>query len=565
MRWAFALLSFVGAAGQVSAADAVAAAIRANADYQQVDRSPRPTAGDSQACVKSHEALAGLTKPEEVYLVHYRTGYCALFWAVATGEPVLYDRAAQEFTQAVATFPKAKGTPPPAIRILQIVARIEQGRTAGSFPDTQSQLRSLVVETTCTSSPVMQSSFCLQLIDVARTWVAWLSFEKGDHPDALRTFNMHAAARLSNGAQAWQSIMEAQSALRQSPQPEAAAVLDKGTRRWIDSRDDSIPDLVVLLGPRPDLAGLFLQLANLNAAIGKHSAAIAAYDAALRERPSLSRALFLRGKSKESLGLSQSALADYALAVEVAQTHTDTSWSTGDALFRRGVVYFQTKNYKGAQSEFSNALGKPLSEVSRADLTAWRVMAAVSAGDCSSAGVLESSARASSDLFPKVEAMNRVFECRLAGAKSLEQLQTIEKQSPGTPEQTKLLRTRVANMLADQGVAAEDRGDVPAAISAYLQAVAYDPSTSKARFNLGAIYIEQKRYSLAEEQFRELTRAEKSDFEAMYWLGESILAQTPSEERRAEACGYLKSSLAISDPEKHRQFSQAHVSAKCGS
>ena len=548
------------------AADSVAAAIRANSDFEVVDRSPRPSATDAQACVKSHEALIGVSKPDDLYLVHYRSGYCTLFWALATGESLLYQRSAQEFAHAVASYPKSKGPAPAGIRILQIIARLEQGRTAGSYPDTQMQLKSLVADTACTTSAAMQASFCLQLIDVARTWVAWLSFEREDYPEALRTFSMHAGARLANGAQAWQSIIEGQSSLKQAPKEENAAALDKGLRRWIDARDDPVPDMVILFGPRPNLAGLYLQLANLNDALGKHSAAIAAYDIALRENPSLSRALFLRGKSKEALELWQTALADYALAFEVAQTHNDTSWAAGDAKFRRGVVFFRAKDYKAAQAEFSAALGSPLSEVSRADLTAWRVMAAVAGGDCTSAGVLETSTRAASDLFPKVQANHSAFECRLAEAKSVEQLQALEKQAPGLPpEQVKTLRTRIANMLADQGVAAEDKSDTAAAIAAYTRAIDYDGSITKARFNLGAIYIDQKQFALAEAQFRALAQIDQSDFEAMYWAGETILAQAPSEQRRAEACQFLKRSINIPDAEKRLQFQKAHTSAKCGS
>jgi len=90
-----------------------------------------------------------------------------------------------------------------------------------------------------------------------------------------------------------------------------------------------------------------------------------------------------------------------------------------------------------------------------------------------------------------------------------------------------------------------------------------NPNNAKARFNLGAIYIEDKRYNLAEEQYRALTQADAGDHEAHYWLAQSILAQHPSPERANEACGLLHLSLAINDPEKKAQFAKALTAAKC--
>src|SRR5437764_10124437 len=116
------------------------------------------------------------------------------------------------------------------------------------------------------------------------------------------------------------------------------------------------------------------------------------------------------------------------------------------------------------------------------------------------------------------------------------------------------LRQRIAGDYANQGVAAEDRKDPYSAVTAYRRAIEWNPNNAKARFNLGAIYIEDKRYNLAEAEYNALVQADASDYEAHYWLAQSILAQHPSPDRAAEACRLLQRSLAISDPEKKAQF-----------
>ena len=125
------------------------------------------------------------------------------------------------------------------------------------------------------------------------------------------------------------------------------------------------------------------------------------------------------------------------------------------------------------------------------------------------------------------------------------------------------LRDKIASEYANQGVAAEDRKDPYSAVIAYRKAIEWNPNSAKARFNLGAIYIDDKRYELAEKEYRALVQADAGDYEAHYWLGQSILAQRPPPERVAEACGLLQRSLAVNDPEKKAAFAKAIAAAKC--
>ena len=125
------------------------------------------------------------------------------------------------------------------------------------------------------------------------------------------------------------------------------------------------------------------------------------------------------------------------------------------------------------------------------------------------------------------------------------------------------LKALIANAYAAQGVAAEDGKDPYSAVAAYRKAIEWEPANSKARFNLGAIFIEDKHYQQAEAEYRALVEADASDLEAHYWLAASILAQHPPPERVAAACGLLQKALSINDPEKKAQFAKAVSAANC--
>ena len=119
-------------------------------------------------------------------------------------------------------------------------------------------------------------------------------------------------------------------------------------------------------------------------------------------------------------------------------------------------------------------------------------------------------------------------------------------------------------MYADQGVSAEDKRDTAGALAAYRNAVEWNPKNVKARFNLGAIYLEAGKFDEAEAQYRAVVTSDASDFEAHYWLALSIQAQRPGNERKEEVCLLLKRSVETPDAEKRSQFHKALAGAKCG-
>src|SRR5207248_5502202 len=141
---------------------------------------------------------------------------------------------------------------------------------------------------------------------------------------------------------------------------------------------------------------------------------------------------------------------------------------------------------------FKSALNAPLGEISKQDVTAWRYMTALAGGTCQNAsGPLESALKTTSSNFPKDQANALLLDCRLKDASSIDQLLAINHDFGDliSAAQSRDLRARLADAYATQGIAAEDRKDLPAAVAAYKNAIQWNPAHSKARFNLGAIYI----------------------------------------------------------------------------
>src|SRR5207248_7877969 len=175
------------------------------------------------------------------------------------------------------------------------------------------------------------------------------------------------------------------------------------------------------------------------------------------------------------------------------------------------------------------------------DVNAWKAMATVAGGGCRSSNELDAAIQRASDKFPKAQADALVFDCRLKQTTTLDQYMALAKLYEKRLDAAKLreVKTLIANAYAAQGVAAEDSKNPSSAVAAYRKAIEWDPANPKARFNLGAIYIEDKHYEQAEAEYRALVQADGNDYEAHYWLALAILAQHPEPWRVTEACGLL--------------------------
>jgi len=534
-------------------------ASKARLDFEKVDAEPIPTIADTAICVQSNAAAAQAARPEERYVFYYREGYCELFSAVLTGSSESFQAAAKDFTETIANWPRKLAVSPPAgLEALVSIARIEQGRAIESYPDMVKDLRAVLADPGCQLTPVMSKSFCAALVDTAKTWLGWLAYRKNEFGQAAELFQPITGS-------VWGVWISGRLAQDQKRVDEAASLYQKALDTWSAIEKSPDPGVLALLGPKLDTAAIYYQLGLLEYSRQRYDAAINLLDAAVKASPKNSYTIFLRARSKEALHLNQAAMNDYALAAQTARASDDSSWSVGQAHFHRGVLLYEAKDYARADGEFANALNTRLTEIPPADVTAWRTMAAVAGGACKSSDALETAANVASSQFPQAQADSLVFDCRVSQATTLEQQIALEKLYSGKLDAAKLraLRDRIATTYADQGVAAEDRKDPYSAVISYRKAIEWNPNNAKARFNLGAIYIEDKRFDLAEAEYRALVDADASDYEAHYWLAQSILAQRPPPERLTEACGLLQRSLAIDDPARKAQFLKAVAAAKC--
>jgi lipoprotein NlpI len=537
-----------------------AIASKARLDFEKVDAEPIPTIQDTMSCMQSNAAAVMVARVEERYLPFYRKGYCELFGALVNGNSDTFQAASKDFTEAIANWPRKLAARPPAgLRALAAIAKLEQGRTADSYPDTIRDLEAVTGDPGCEPTPVMSASFCAALVDTARVWLGWFAWRKNEFDQAARILQPVPGSVMS----LWVAGRLAQR--DQKRQDEAASLYEKALKALAASEKAANPDVLTLLGPKIESSDIHYQAGLLEYSRQRYDAAITHFDAVWKTSPQNSYAIFLRARSKDALRLAQPALADYALAAQTARAGNDASWSVGQAYFQRGLLFYQAKDYARAQGEFASALSARLTEVTPADVIAWRAMTAVAGGACQSSDALESAAKSASSQFPKAQAEALIFDCRTKQATTLDQFVALEKMYAGRLDAAKLraLRDKIATDYANQGVAAEDRKDPYSAVTAYRRALEWNPGNSKARFNLGAIYIDDKRYDLAEKEYRALVAADASDYEAHYWLGQSILAQRPGPERVREACGQLKLSLSVSDAERKAEFGKAIAAAKC--
>ena len=531
--------------------------LKAKADFDKVDAAPIPDIISTQACVQSTGAALLVTRADERYLLYYRKGYCELFRALVDGASDSFQDAAKDFTEAIATWPKKSATPAPGgLRALVSIAHLEQGRLANSYPDLGRDLGAVVDEPGCLTTPLMAKAFCAAMIDTARTWLGWLAYNRNDLAAAAKVLEPLTDWK---SASPWALWIQGRLAQQQNRIAEAIALYQKTLAAWSAAAETGAPDVVSLLGPKLDTGAVRYQLAVAYYSRQTYDLAIEHFDASLKAHPKNSYAIFLRARCKEALQLYGPAMDDYALSTQTARAENDSSWNVAQAHYHRGLLLYRANDYPAAEGEFTLALAGRLGDIGKPDVNAWKIMSTLAGSGCKSSDALDAAIQVASDKFPKRQADALVFDCRLKQASKLEQYMALAKLYEQRLDATKLreLKTLIANAYAAQGVAAEDSKDPYSAVAAYRKAIEWDPVNPKARFNLGAIYIEDKHYEQAEAEYRALVQADAGDYEAHYWLALSILAQHPEPWRVTEACGLLKKATAIDDPAKKAQFLKA--------
>jgi tetratricopeptide (TPR) repeat protein len=116
--------------------------------------------------------------------------------------------------------------------------------------------------------------------------------------------------------------------------------------------------------------------------------------------------------TRDALGQADAALADFQLASRSAFADPEQPFASGRAHFYRGVWLYRRKSYEQAEDEFSSALNFDPGPVVRADVSAWRQMAAVAGGSCQDAARhLREALPGVSGFFPRREAEGLLAGC----------------------------------------------------------------------------------------------------------------------------------------------------------
>lgn len=529
---------------------------RAIEDFRRVENTPIPSSQDAEVCVQSQTELLA-TRNEPRYLIQYRKGYCGVLLGIVSGQSSALETALTDLAESLREIPRnISGVD--SIRLFAALAKLKQGELSGNAPPLVSEPEQVLQSVSCRESAVMSSTFCQNLADSLRSWIAWLALRQQDVTGAALAVQMMDSSP-------WKQWVKGVEAEKRGNRSLALDSYREALRLWRSAEPQASLATAQLMSPKPDLSLFSYAVARLELDLRQYEAAIPSLNAVIQANPRNSDAMFLRARAHDAMGQPQAALKDYAAAAELAQATQDTTWPLGVAFYRRGALLYKAGDFQGAQREFTMALESALGEVSRADVTTWRMMSAVAAGSCEAdSGVLERTIPETSEAFPRRDAYGIVLDCRAKKAATLDQLRQLQSQFRGlvTDEKLASINSLIAAKYAEKGIEAEDRKERAAAIAAYQAAIAADPRVAKARFNLGSMYFEDQKYSLAEEQFRVVVETNAKDFEAKYWLAQSILQQQDPQ-RKPDACKLIHQSLLIESDELRQQFVRTLLAVGC--
>jgi tetratricopeptide (TPR) repeat protein len=154
-----------------------------------------------------------------------------------------------------------------------------------------------------------------------------------------------------------------------------------------------------------------------------------------------------------------------------------------------------------------------------------------------------------------------VVDCRLQSATTLDQLLALNDDLKlASPDRAS--RERISNAYLKYGLDAEDHQNNVVAERAYLKSLEWFSLNTKARFNLAAIYIGDRKFDQAEPQYRALLEADSADRESEFWLAQCLLNVSPTQGRKAEACNLLQQAIQIDDAARKAQFA-AVIASSC--
>ena len=394
------LVSYLFLATGLYGADenAVALALRAQADFDRVDTAAVPRLPETMACIQSQAAALPVTRTIEVPLIHYRRGFCRLLGAatITKNRDELRD-AARELDRAVSDWPlRSKDPVPSGLRILADAAHLKAD--GNSDPRVAADLEAAVNQGRCPATD-MPSGKCQALLDAGRLWLSWIAARERRFADAARWTETLPES-------AWDAWAKGRLAAEARNFKSAVALYRTAVDRWAQPER---PGLAAWIGPEPDRAEALYQFALAQYATKECAAAIASLDASVKLRPKDFRAIFLRGRARELCG--QSGLDDFELASRTAYANDGVPGASGQAHLYKGVAMFRRGDYTRAEQEFASALNFDPGSATP-DARAWWHMAAVAAGSCDeSARRLEQGLADVSGVFPGEEAASLLRKC----------------------------------------------------------------------------------------------------------------------------------------------------------
>jgi tetratricopeptide (TPR) repeat protein len=343
-------------------------------------------------------------------LLHYRKGYCLLAGAAVTSNRQDFAAAAAEFDQAVQAWPArvrkpAKNSMPEplssGLRVLDALSHLHAEGASAARP----ALAEALANPTCASG-IMQENVCRHWVNTGRLWLGRMALRAGDLDTATTQFS-------GSPDSGWQDYALGRRAFEQADYPQAVARFTAALQTWKRVWNEPGPEFARRLGPRPEMAPVFTELAGAQMLAQNPHAAIANLDAALKLEPASARAFFLRARARELSGRAPEALEDYNMATRAAFAASE-ELASGEAHLYRGILLFRRKDYGRAEDEFSSALNFSIGGDLRPDAEAWRHLAAVASGSCATARQnLERSLSTVSPFFPTEEARTIAASCRV--------------------------------------------------------------------------------------------------------------------------------------------------------
>ena len=393
----------------------LALAMKAQAEWEHVERAAAPQLRDTVACVQSQAGLLPLGTREDMPIIHYHKGYCTLVGATITHNAAEFAEAAAEFDKVIATWPAhdpngGKNSPPEpvsvGVRVLAQVARLETGPDEETIERARKEIASAIDPPAC-SWYMMPPKFCEGIVEAGRQWLGWMALRRGNLVEAAREFSTLPDS-------GWPAWVAGRKAFADHKYGDAAMQYHRAVEVWARAGQEPARSLTARLSPGPDMAAALADLGGAQLLAGDTTSAMATLDGAIKTNPGDARAFYLRARAKELVGQTEAALADYNLASRTAFASAK-DLASGEAHLYRGIQFYRRKDYARAEDEFASALNFEIQAPLRADAEAWRHLAAVARGSCrASREYLERSLSAVSPYFPVGEARTLLAACTAA-------------------------------------------------------------------------------------------------------------------------------------------------------